>query len=139
MSYAELCTTSNFTFLTGASHPEELVTRVAELGLAAIAITDRNTLAGVVRAYSALKELQREVNERIPIRSSKRIDPSSRQDFAKEKGLARPQIKKFPRLIVGARLVLRDSPVEWVALPQNRPAYARLPRQSGRAACRERV
>ena len=57
--YAELCVTSNFTFLTGASHPEELVTRAAELGLAAIAITDRNSVAGVVRAYSALKELAR--------------------------------------------------------------------------------
>ena len=49
-SYAELCVTSNFTFLRGASHPEELVTRAAELGLAAIAITDRNSVAGVVRA-----------------------------------------------------------------------------------------
>jgi hypothetical protein len=48
---AELCVTSNFTFLTGASHPEELVTRAAELGLAAIAITDRNSVAGVVRAF----------------------------------------------------------------------------------------
>ena len=57
--YAELCVTSNFTFLTGASHPEELVTRAAELGLAAIAITDRNSVAGVVRAFSALKELAR--------------------------------------------------------------------------------
>ena len=56
--YAELCVTSNFTFLTGASHPEELMTRAAELGLAAIAITDRNSLAGVVRAWSALKELR---------------------------------------------------------------------------------
>ena len=61
--YAELCVTSNFTFLTGASHPEELVTRAAELGLTAIAITDRNSLAGVVRAYSALKELLR-LNQR---------------------------------------------------------------------------
>ncbi|PTE19530.1 hypothetical protein C5F48_22405, partial [Cereibacter changlensis JA139] len=58
-AYAELCVTSNFTFLTGASHPEELVTRAAELGLAAIAITDRNSVAGVVRAFSALKELDR--------------------------------------------------------------------------------
>ncbi|MEH6776035.1 MAG: PHP domain-containing protein, partial [Cereibacter changlensis] len=56
-AYAELCVTSNFTFLTGASHPEELVTRAAELGLMAIAITDRNSVAGVVRAFSALKEL----------------------------------------------------------------------------------
>ena len=63
-AYAELCITSNFTFLTGASHPEELVTRAAELGLAAIAITDRNSLAGVVRAHSALRELARSRAER---------------------------------------------------------------------------
>ncbi|MEJ2017974.1 MAG: PHP domain-containing protein, partial [Maritimibacter sp.] len=58
--YAELCVTSNFTFLTGASHPEELVLRAAELGLSAIAITDRNSLAGVVRGWSALQEMRRE-------------------------------------------------------------------------------
>jgi error-prone DNA polymerase len=53
--YAELQVTSNFSFLRGASHPEELVARAAELGLAAIAITDRNSLAGVVRAHIAAK------------------------------------------------------------------------------------
>jgi len=47
--YAELCAMSNFSFLRGASHPEEMVARAAELGLAAIAIADRNSLAGVVR------------------------------------------------------------------------------------------
>jgi len=57
MSYAELCVTSNFTFLTGASHAEELVARAKELGLAAIAITDRNTFAGIVRAHAAAKEI----------------------------------------------------------------------------------
>jgi len=55
MQYAELHMTTNFSFLRGASHPEELVTRAAELGYAAIAITDRNTLAGVVRAHVAAK------------------------------------------------------------------------------------
>ncbi|MGE3180069.1 MAG: error-prone DNA polymerase [Phycisphaerae bacterium] len=55
-AYAELTVASNFTFLTGASHPDELVFRAAELGLHAIAITDRNSLAGVVRAHVAAKE-----------------------------------------------------------------------------------
>ena len=55
MQYAELQMTTNFSFLRGASHPEELVTRAAELGYTAIAITDRNTLAGVVRAHVAAK------------------------------------------------------------------------------------
>ena len=54
--YAELAVTSNFTFLTGASHPEELVRRAAELGHTAAAIADTNTLAGIVRAHGAAKE-----------------------------------------------------------------------------------
>lgn len=54
--YVELHCFSNFTFLEGASHAEELVQQAASLGLKAIAITDRNTLAGVVRAHSAAKD-----------------------------------------------------------------------------------
>lgn len=54
--YAELNCLSNFSFLEGASHAEELVRQAAFLGLKAIAITDRNTLAGVVRAHVAAKD-----------------------------------------------------------------------------------
>ena len=54
-AYAELQVTSNFSFLRGASHPEELVATAAALGYRAIAITDRNTLAGVVRAHAVAK------------------------------------------------------------------------------------
>ena len=53
--YAELQVTSNFSFLRGASHPEELVVAAASLGHRAIALTDRNSLAGVVRAHAAAK------------------------------------------------------------------------------------
>jgi error-prone DNA polymerase len=53
--YVELETTSNFSFLRGASHPEELVTRAAELGHQAAVIADRNSLAGVVRGHVAAK------------------------------------------------------------------------------------
>ncbi|QDU65900.1 error-prone DNA polymerase [Engelhardtia mirabilis] len=56
-AYAELEVSSNFTFLAGASHPEELVQRASELGQAAIGITDTNSLAGVVRGHVAAKEL----------------------------------------------------------------------------------
>jgi error-prone DNA polymerase len=56
VDYAELAVTSNFTFLTGASHPDELVSQAAAVGLAAIAITDTNTLAGAVRAHVAAKD-----------------------------------------------------------------------------------
>src|SRR5262245_44202023 len=55
LPYAELDVTSNFSFLRGASHPDELVYTAAELGYRAIAITDRNTLAGAVRAHAAAK------------------------------------------------------------------------------------
>src|SRR5690242_164284 len=56
MRYTELQVTSNFSFLRGGSHPDELVEYAAELGLPAIAITDRNTLAGIVRAHVAAKK-----------------------------------------------------------------------------------
>ena len=54
-AYAELQAVSNFSFLRGASHADELAARAAELGLAAIGIADRNTLAGAVRAHIAAK------------------------------------------------------------------------------------
>ena len=126
--YAELCITTNFTFLTGASHPEELVVRAAELGLEAMAITDRNSLAGVVRAWSALKELRRETQEAVQIRSHHRVDSSSRQESSGHAPLATEGAISLPKLIVGCRLVLCDSPVHWIALPRDRAAYERLTR-----------
>lgn len=56
MDYAELQTTTNFSFLRGGSHPEEMIAQAAALGYKAIAVTDRNTMAGVVRAYVAAKK-----------------------------------------------------------------------------------
>jgi error-prone DNA polymerase len=55
MNYTELQVISNFTFLRGASHPGELIIHAAELGYKEIAITDRNSLAGIVRAHVAAK------------------------------------------------------------------------------------
>jgi error-prone DNA polymerase len=54
--YAELHCVSNFTFLRGASHPEELIARAVELGYAGLALTDECSLAGVVRAHVAARE-----------------------------------------------------------------------------------
>ena len=56
MSYTELQITSNFSFLRGGSHPHEFIEQAALLGYTEIAITDHNTLAGVVRAYVAAKK-----------------------------------------------------------------------------------
>ncbi|RAW00359.1 error-prone DNA polymerase [Pseudochryseolinea flava] len=69
MKYTELQVTTNFSFLRGASHPEELVEHAVQLGYDAIAITDRNSLAGIVRAHVAAKKL------------GIRIIPACRVDF----------------------------------------------------------
>jgi len=53
--YTELQVTSNFSFLRGASHPDELVEQAALYGYSAIAITDRNSFAGIVRAHAAAR------------------------------------------------------------------------------------
>ena len=73
--YAELCVTSNFSFLNGASHPEELVRMAADLGLQAIAITDRNSLAGVVRAHAELKRIAEEGGGAIQLIPGARLRP----------------------------------------------------------------
>lgn len=139
--YAELCVTSNFTFLKGASHPEELVTRAAEFGLTAIAITDRNSVAGVVRAFSALKELARLRDEIAAaaqytkhgptIRSQSVTDHSSHQTvphFVSDASIPISPDRPLPRLIPGARLILTDSMVEWLALPTDVAAWSQLTR-----------
>jgi error-prone DNA polymerase len=56
LQYAELVCRTNFSFLVGASHADELVTRAVELGYSALGVTDINTLAGVVKAYQAARE-----------------------------------------------------------------------------------
>jgi len=53
LAYAELQVTTNFSFLQGASHPEELAHTAARLGYRAIGVTDHNTLAGAVRMHEA--------------------------------------------------------------------------------------
>ena len=55
-AYAELAVTTNFSFLRGASHPQEMVATADELGLTAIGIADRNSFAGVVRAYDEARK-----------------------------------------------------------------------------------
>ena len=57
MNYTELQVTSNFSFLRGGSHPEEMVEEAAKLGYSEIAITDRNTFAGIVRGHIMAKKL----------------------------------------------------------------------------------
>ncbi len=62
MSYTELQVTTNFSFLRGGSHPDELVGQAAALGYNRIAVTDHNTLAGIVRAHVAAKKSESEIS-----------------------------------------------------------------------------
>ncbi|HEX8524354.1 MAG TPA: PHP domain-containing protein [Tepidisphaeraceae bacterium] len=78
--YVELDVTTNFTFLTGASHADELVLQAARSGHRAIAVTDTNTLAGVVRMFDAVRQIS-------------------------ETGTG-----WAPKLIIGSRLVFDDAP-----------------------------
>ena len=57
MHYAELHAKTNFSFLEGASHPEEIVTEAARLEYAAVAVTDVASFAGAVRAHQAAKDI----------------------------------------------------------------------------------
>ncbi|MCC6887817.1 MAG: error-prone DNA polymerase [Hyphomicrobiales bacterium] len=101
-AYAELAVTSNFSFLRGASHPEELVQQAARLGLCGIGIADRNSVAGVVRAHVAAMEL-------------------ARRHRAQQSAL--PPLQ----LAVGARLVFADDATpDILAYPQDRAAWGRL-------------
>jgi len=65
--FAELCATTNFSFLRSGSSPEEMVEQAGVLGLGGIGIADRNTLAGVVRAHVKSKSLRDEDGIEIPI------------------------------------------------------------------------
>ena len=63
MTFAELNITSNFSFLTGGSHTEEYAHLAALMGMPAFAIADENSVAGIVRAHVALREVARQVKE----------------------------------------------------------------------------
>ena len=100
--YAELHCLTNFTFLRGASHPEELVARARELGYGALAITDECSVGGVVRAHVANKE-------------------ESAAPSPKARGGPDPSLK----LIIGAEFRLSCG-MRFVALAVDRSGYGRL-------------
>ncbi len=119
----ELSITSNFTFLTGASHPEEYMDRAAALGLPAIAIADDNSVAGIVRAHTRAREIDRLVAERrawdathAPIGPPRPADLPAPPSFP---------IHTTPRLIPAARLIFTDAPPVTV-LPENRRGWGNL-------------
>jgi error-prone DNA polymerase len=73
MPFVELSTLTNFTFLTGASHPEEMISRAAELGMPALAVADVNSVAGIVRAHTKAREMARDGGPRVRLIPAARI------------------------------------------------------------------
>ncbi|MEM9433577.1 MAG: error-prone DNA polymerase [Pseudomonadota bacterium] len=125
MAFVELNITSNFTFLTGGSHPEEYARRAAMTGMPALAIADENSVAGIVRAHTECREIARLVREFL--------------DFEAKQGLFGPIMPKsiqpprsfdrrmMPRLIPASRVVL-DTGFEVTVLPVDRTAWGQLTR-----------
>ena len=78
MAFVELSALSNFTFLVGASHPEELIARAAEMGMAGLAVADVNSVAGIVRAHAKVRELARVAAEEGRDWQGTRLIPAAR-------------------------------------------------------------
>ena len=131
--FYELTITSNFTFLTGVSHAEEYMERAALLGLPGVAIADDNSVAGIVRAFTAAKTIRRAVAERKAWdREHGLIGPPVPDHVSQP---PRAPIFNCPRLIPAARLLFRDAPPV-TALPETRPGWACLSRLMTRGRLR---
>ncbi len=101
-AYVELAAASNFSFLYGASHGVDLLARALELGHTGLGIADRNTVAGVVRVWKALKDACAGCHETL--------------------GIAPPHFK----LVTGARLIFADGTPDIIAYPETRHGWGRL-------------
>ncbi|MCV6592693.1 MAG: error-prone DNA polymerase [Silicimonas sp.] len=129
MPFAELSALSNFTFLTGASHPEEYMERAALLGLSAIAIADENSVAGVVRAWARAREISREIDERG---AEALIGPPAPAGCTAGPSAA---VGNLPALLPGARITLASGFTS-TALPQTRRGWGHLCRLISRGRLR---
>ncbi len=130
--YAELAATTNFSFLRGASQPEDLVSRALMLGHTGIGIADHNSVAGVVRAYAALRDLRRD-GLPAPQKVRDGSGPSEHAWIVREKAVEWAEVSETIkqraaafRLAVGARLVFCDGTPDIVAYPKDRQGWERL-------------
>ncbi|WP_157215826.1 error-prone DNA polymerase [Flavisphingomonas formosensis] len=120
--FAELVAATNFSFLRGAAHAQDMVGDAIASGMAAIGIADRNTVAGVVRAYVALRDAPERARSRLREAKKARGEPETLS--AEEEAGCRTDL----RLIVGARLVFADGTPDIVAYPATRYGWGRLTR-----------
>ncbi|GLK76184.1 error-prone DNA polymerase [Methylopila jiangsuensis] len=147
-AYAELAASTNFSFLHGASHPQHMVLTALLLGQTGIGVADRNTLAGVVRAHSALKQLRAE-GAPPPEKTRQGSGPGEvvlvEAPWAPDAPFSRAELKRRAeafRLVVGARLVFADGAPDVIAYPVDRAGWGRLCRlltrgnlRAGKGAC----
>jgi error-prone DNA polymerase len=124
--FAELVAATNFSFLRGASHPSDMVAEAIALGMRAIGIADRNTVAGVVRAHVALRQAREQWNPAWAKAKARHEADRPWEDFPDLPDLPSPA-PDF-RLIVGARLVFADGTPDIVAYPATRYGWGRLTR-----------
>ncbi|MEL7114237.1 MAG: error-prone DNA polymerase [Pseudomonadota bacterium] len=118
MAFAELNITSNFTFLQGGSHPEEYMRLASLMGIEAIAIADENSVAGIVRAWSEMNEVARDVR----IRAEALQGPPRPAHIPAPPSLP---VTCVPRLLPAARIVLRTG-FTVTALPRDRRGWGNL-------------
>ncbi len=118
--FAELVAATNFSFLRGASHASDMVGRANELGLKAIGIADRNTVAGVVRAWKALKDAPDKARSLL---IDEKKDKGEKPELTPEESAS---CESDLRLITGARLVFVDGTPDIVAYPANRRGWGNL-------------
>ncbi len=129
--FAELVTATNFSFLRGASHAQDLVLAALLLGQSGIGICDRNSVAGVVRAYGALEDLR---EGQLPVEKLREgsapgektiIEHYREEDLPLSPAELAGRAKDF-KLAVGARLVFKDGTPDIVVYPQDRDGWGRL-------------
>lgn len=112
--YAELAVTTNYSFLRGASHPGDFIRQALALGHTGVGIADHNSLAGVVRAYSALKDLR-----------CLDVTASAEEREGQAAKTVRQMAEAF-KLVVGTRLVFADGAPDVLAYPKNRDGWGDL-------------
>lgn len=129
--YAELATTTNFSFLRGASHAQDMVLAALLLGHKGIGIADRNSVAGVVRAFGALEDLRKGVKLVDKVREGSGpgeyvlVDRHPDLDFPFTLADLQARAKNF-KLAVGARLVFSDGTPDIIAYPQDLEGWGKL-------------
>ena len=118
--FAELVAATHFSFLRGASPPSDIISRALEHEYRGIGIADINTVAGVVRGYSALKKGYEDAKEALiafKVEQGKHPDLSEEEDKACWPGI---------RYVVGARLVFADDTPDIIAYPMTRKGWGNL-------------